>query len=160
MVPTSSRSPFGLYWLASRPDEDTDWCRAGVIECVTLVDEDEENLISELETVTRADQGFDLEPDPVSGDRPERDGGHAHDAEKPPRISRDPRAATVGISPDQTRWPSDAAELVGIRQKIGQWICRRNCVPAFGRRGHCRPYNGHDVPAFGRRPRSIPDGEP
>ena len=41
----------GLYWLAWRPDEDAEWCRAGVIECATLVDEDEENLIAELETV-------------------------------------------------------------------------------------------------------------
>ena len=32
----------GLYWLATREDSNSDWSPAGVIECATLVDEDEE----------------------------------------------------------------------------------------------------------------------
>ena len=43
----------GLYWLAWRPDEDAEWCPAGVIECATLVDEDEERLIAELAEVNK-----------------------------------------------------------------------------------------------------------
>ena len=83
----------GLYWLAWRPDEDSDWCPAGVIECVTLVDEDEERLIAELAEVNKQiEEGAD-EPDSVPGDGPERDGGYSHDPEEPPRTSRDPRAA-------------------------------------------------------------------
>ena len=69
-------SAAGTYYLATRTDATTDWCRYGILEVVSLVDLTYEQMKTELANVNSRIATAQGLADPVSGHGPVRDGRH------------------------------------------------------------------------------------